>query len=173
MKTSYMAEYQGYVSRTNGGILLLFTNGADKWQGPWPGMTWDILYDKYTPRYTKLPSECKDVPAIIIGPCTDYCRGPIIGGDYGEFHYLMSTNQYEKANQLIIKQMCYNLTNYQHCSFECWYLSEQQALKDDIQYIKSRRLNSTAAINKLLKFEAVFKQFNDKWTQYRQKWVSG
>jgi hypothetical protein len=172
MKTSFVAEHQGYVSRTNGGILLLFTNGADKWQGPWPEMSWDTLYDKYIPQYTKLPPECKEVPAIILGPCTDYCRGPIIGGNYGEFQYLMSTGQHERAAQLIIKRECYNLTNYQHCSFECWYLSEQQALKDDIQYAHSHRQNATAAVNKLLKFEAVFKRFVNRWVQYHQQWTT-
>ena len=139
--------------RTSNGTILLFIGGADRWAGPWPGMSWDILYDKYITKYKILSEYRSKVPTIIIGPKTDYCRPIILKSDQDEYFSLILERSFREAEKLILKPQCDNVTQYQHCSFECWYLLEKQFL---IQENKPLRL-----------FEAAFKSLSNRWDQYR------
>ena len=172
MRMQYIPGYNGKVFRTNQGTLLLFMGGAEKWLGPWPNLTWDILYDNYAPRYMELTANFTKMPLIWIGPHTKFCRGPIIGGRYGEFQYLVSTDQYGAAKKLIIKPRCNNITNFKCCSFDCWYLSEQQAITNDIKYAVHHGQNHTVYMEKLRHFRQAFSFLRNRWTKYRQKWQS-
>lgn len=173
MKNIYMPGYQGRIFRTDRShTLLLFMGGADKWLGPWPTTSWDTFYDRYAPQYMELSEYRTKLPTIFLGPAIDFCRAAIIGGHYGEFNYFVSTNQYDEAEKLILKPQCDRVTQYKHCSFDCWYLSERQFITDDIKYAVHFREDATKHQQRLRRFEMVFKLLNNRWGPYRQKWVS-
>ena len=139
--------------RTSNGTILLFIGGADRWDGPWPGMSWGILYDKYIPKYKLLSEYRSKVPTIIIGPKTDYCRPIILKSDQDEYFSLILERNFREAEKLILRPQCDNVTQYQHCSFECWYLLEKQFLIQENKPLRS--------------FEATFKSICNRWDQYR------
>ena len=158
MKKVYMPEYQGEVFKTDQGTLLLFMCDAERWVGLWPGMSWDTFYDKYYPQYTSLPSYRFKAPVIWIGPYVNYCRRAVIGGQNGEYGWLVRNKRYEEADRLVLKPQCDKVTKYRHCSFECWYALEKQLLLGTPVF---------------LQFEAVFKPFKNRWMPFRQKWLNG
>lgn len=173
MRNVLLPGYRGEVYRTNQGTLLLFMCGAERWAGPWPGMTWDTLYDKYVPLYTQLPSNRGKVPSIWIGPPNNYCRTAIIGGQYKEYLNLVLNNRYEEAQSLIVAPQCNNISEFKCCSFECWFQSELQAIINNINYAVYFDRDCTEDRKKLAKFREAFKPFKNRWSQYRQKWLSG
>lgn len=143
------------IHRTPNQTILLFIDGADKWTGPWPGMSWDTLYDKYIPKYKSLSEYRTKVPTIIIGPKTDYCRPIILKSNQHEYFNLILERRFRDAREHIAKEQCDNLTEYQHCSFECWYLSEKQLLINENRPLKL--------------FELTFKSLCNRWDQYINK----
>lgn len=169
MKLFESPQFKGRTFRTDGGTILLFMGGADKWVGPWPDMTWDTLYDTYVSKYIDI-SKAKSIPVIWIGPYVDYCREPIISGSHGEFNQLVMTGRIEEANKLLIKSRCENMTGYKHCSFECWYLSEKQSMTNDIRYLVHSGKSPSIPQKKLLIFEKTFKAIEDRWKKHRQQW---
>ena len=163
--------YTGKTYKTAKGTVLLFIDGAERWLGPWPGMSWDILYDEYIPKYISLPEYSSKSPSVFIGPDRDYCRETIVDGDYNEYIKLIISRRYNEAKKLLVKEQCNNITNYEFCSFECWYLSEKQALLHSDKYAKYHRLDSRTQYNKLRHFENVFRPIKNRWEQYRHKSV--
>lgn len=161
MEIVHRPEYKGEVYRTPRGTLLLFMGGADRWLGPWPGMSWDILYDRYGPIYLNLLQT--RYPSIWIGPLVDYCRPSIVTRPK-EYSNLVRQFKFDAAHKLVIKPRCNNVTQYQRCSFECWYLAERQLLV-------GRIIDGTEPRESLDRFEQAFGPFKSEWTKYRKRWA--
>ena len=90
-------RYGSKVFITNGGTLLKFTSGADRWVGIFPDCTWDCFYDEV------MPMLCGDNVNILASKQRHSIPTIIEGSNIGR----------------CVK--CSEDTEYKFCSMTCWF----------------------------------------------------
>jgi hypothetical protein len=134
--------YDEHIYRTDGGQLLIFIGDSDKWKAPYPGKTWDNLYDTDLYNIGLFRPQFKILPYQVIGPAYEWCRTAFIKNS-NKFNDLILHENFNAASKLVIFPKCENIiNNYKHCSMKCWYLDLAQSIMHSIeqsQHIISKR----------------------------------
>lgn len=101
-------RYGPNVFQTETGALLKFTSDAEKWEGVFPGCSWDLFYDEVMPRLCGddvnilAVKERRIVPIVIQGRDVGKCR------------------------------RCSATTSFKFCSISCWFFETVEMTRDII-----------------------------------------
>lgn len=108
-------RYPGVTYRTNCGIMLSFQNDSHKWNGIYPGMSWDDFYNNHAKMNIELLT-----PSV----AHHKTRYPLFVWPFKP----VGTCQRFK---------CDENTDSKYCSMDCWYYETLDIIKQAIQNANS------------------------------------
>lgn len=104
-------RYPGITYQTDCGVLLNFQNDSHKWEGIYPGMSWDDFYNELSWLNIELLT-----PAV----ATKRMRYPLFMWPFKN----MGTCQRWRCNET---------TTFKFCSLDCWYFDTLDTIKGAIK----------------------------------------
>lgn len=105
---SQIFRYGSNVFQTDGGVLLMFTAGADKWAGVFPGCSWDHFYDN-----------------IMVNLNCQYMV-PLV------FKQRFSKPTIIEGSTIGSCVKCSEPTDYKFCSVSCWFFDTIELVRNII-----------------------------------------